>query len=506
MTTTRNLTREQDASAGSPHRRPLALVRRLCRALDTEDISYCHWKSTEALDRSACGDNDLDLLVARRDTQRFIELLHRLGFKQALLPPRRELPAVAHYYGLDGESGRLVHVHAQYQLIVGDDTTKNCRLPIEEPYLDSAVRGPLFRIPSAEFELTVLVIRMMLKHATWDAIACGRGRLSPSERRELADLAGRAEPGELTRIINAHLPFVGERLWRQCRRALDPGHSAPARVVAARRLTRALSGHLRRPARLDTVLRVWRRIVWGTRRHVLRRRTRKRLAGGGVVIAIVGGDGAGKSSIVGALSAWLAPTFAVRRIHLGKPPKSATTLALKGAIAVARRFGMFDNTRRPPWIQESEGGNRFPGHAWLIWHVLTARDRVRAYRRARRFASGGGIVISDRYPLARLRFMDGRRTAGVDTSPGASRLARALTAYERRCYEHIREPDVLIVLRLEPETAVARRSDEDPDFVRPRSREVWQADWTSSRAHVIDASLPLPDVLAAVKAIVWSQL
>ncbi len=48
---------------------PLALnlIFDLCQALAEEGISYCHWKSNNALDRSASGDNDLDLLVSRTD-------------------------------------------------------------------------------------------------------------------------------------------------------------------------------------------------------------------------------------------------------------------------------------------------------------------------------------------------------------------------------------------------------------------------------------------------------
>ena len=36
----------------------LALVVRLCQTLNAESIEYCHWKSNEALSRSASGDND----------------------------------------------------------------------------------------------------------------------------------------------------------------------------------------------------------------------------------------------------------------------------------------------------------------------------------------------------------------------------------------------------------------------------------------------------------------
>ena len=83
----------------------LDLVATLCSSLADASVVYCHWKSNEALLRSLTGDNDLDLLVARPDQQRFLEVLARLGFKRAVLPPAREVPAVSHFYGLDRPTG-----------------------------------------------------------------------------------------------------------------------------------------------------------------------------------------------------------------------------------------------------------------------------------------------------------------------------------------------------------------------------------------------------------------
>src|SRR5687768_7206092 len=64
----------------------LALVSRLCGELARSDIMYCHWKSNDALHLSAIGDNDLDLLVARKDSTRFLQVLHGLGFQEARPP------------------------------------------------------------------------------------------------------------------------------------------------------------------------------------------------------------------------------------------------------------------------------------------------------------------------------------------------------------------------------------------------------------------------------------
>ena len=163
----------------------LPAVSSLCDLLKAEKINYCHWKSNAAIDRSASGDNDLDLLVSRADAQRFIELLNKLGFKEAQVLPEEQLPGVRDFYSFDEVTTRLIHVHAHFQLVLGHDLSKNYHLPIERSYLDSAVQEELFRLPAPEFELAVFVIRMILKHSTLDAILMRHGSLSASERREL---------------------------------------------------------------------------------------------------------------------------------------------------------------------------------------------------------------------------------------------------------------------------------------------------------------------------------
>jgi hypothetical protein len=110
------------------------------------------------------------------------------GFKQAKAPPDKQMPGVLDYYGYDEEADKWVHVHAHYQLIMGDDMTKNFRFAIEEPYLESVVWDGIFKVPAVEFEFVVFVIRMVLKHSTWDAILSRQGQLKTSEQKELVYL------------------------------------------------------------------------------------------------------------------------------------------------------------------------------------------------------------------------------------------------------------------------------------------------------------------------------
>lgn len=496
-----------EAPVENPGAPALDLVRRLCGELASEGIHYCHWKSNESLDRSAAGDNDLDLLISRTHAQAFSEILRRSGFKSALLPQGKELPGVFHAYALDEGSGKLVHVHAHYQLVLGDDMTKNYRVPIEEAYLASAVQGPVFRVPSPEFELGVFLIRMVLKHLSWDAILSLQGRLSASERRELADLTGQVDFEHVRALMREHLPFVEPALWQRCLQAVQPGSSPWLRVTTAHRLQRDLSSHARRPLARDTALKLGRRGLAFVRRHVLRSRVQKGLDSGGALIAIVGGDGAGKSTVVECLHRFLGRDFETHRVHLGKPPRSLLSRVSQSAWDLGRkaRPGVVSGKTVLMAVAARRESLGLRAIARLAWEVMTARDRCREYVRARRLASNGALVVCDRYPLAQIRQMDGPAASGLVEHP--QRLVRALARLEKRYYDRMLGPEILIVLRVHPDVAVRRKAGVDrEEFVRPRSEEIWRTDWRGTPAIVVDAGRPADAVLAQVKSTVWSRL
>jgi thymidylate kinase len=88
----------------------------------------------------------------------------------------------------------------------------------------------------------------------------------------------------------------------------------------------------------------------------------------------------------------------------------------------------------------------------------------------------------------------------------ASGLTRLLVKLEESYYDRIALPELLIVFRVDPEIAVQRKTDEDATSVRERSTEIWELNWEHTDAHIIDASKSKRDVLAELKALVWSEL
>lgn len=484
----------------------LPLVYRLCNALDTEEVVYCHWKSNEAIDRSLSGENDLDLLVRRGDIARFTEILCRLGFVETRGPAVTEIPGIANYYGYDATADKIVHVHAHYQLVVGHDLTKNYHLPIERPYLESAVRDGLFRIPAADFELVVFVIRMMLKHAAPDTFFAGYGALSAREQRELDYLQDRADRLKVYDILKQHLPCVDASLFDKCLRSLRGDCRAWTRIGAGRQLQRRLSAHARRPYLTDVCLKPWRRLGKAIRRRVFGRLPAVRLARGGAVIAVVGGDGAGKSTAIKELHSWLSKEFQAVSVHLGKPAWSWTTVAVRGVLKLGRLLGLWGFRKTPVRYTVNGDDTVFPGYPALLRAVCTAHDRYRAYAKARRTAANGGLVICDRYPLAQIKLMDDLDPDLVFNNEPKTRLVAFLVRLGQHYHRRIMPPEILIVLRVDPSLAVLRKTDEEADSVRARCQEVWEADWRHIPAQVIDASRPKAEVLSELKSHIWSRL
>jgi thymidylate kinase len=491
----------------------LELIATLCRSLDAEGVRYCHWKSNESIARSASGENDLDLLVSRSDAERFEGILRRLGFKDVRQPRWKQLPGIYHSYGVDAETGALVHIHAHYQLVIGDDMTKNIHLPVEDAYLASSTPDRTFMIPAPAFELAVFLIRMTVKHCTWDAFVTFQGALSRSEQRELNDLLGRVDLSDVWEIAETYFPFISRDLWERCLRAVKPGSSRWFQIRTASRLQGTLSGWSRRPPALDTWVRMWRRARTVVRRKILRRGpVTNTLASGGALIAFVGGDGAGKTTAIDAIARWLSSeNIETRTMHMGKPRWSPLSAAVKvplKLVAATKRSSMSSaKALRSSFGTASEGRMTLRNRARLAWEVLTARDRYRTYRRARRLASNGALVLCDRFPLPEVSVMDGAVTARMK-DPGAwGRWARSLAALERRYYDRIASPDILLVLRLDPDIAVERKRGVEPESsVRPRSEEIWQIDWHGTPAVVIDTASMKEQVLSEIRSAIWSRL
>ena len=479
----------------------LGLTRQLCESLARRGVSYVHWKSNINIDQALWGVDDLDLLVDRRDACSFREVLGQLRFREAADARTKQIPGIQHYYGLDEATGIFVHVHAHFQLVVGHDATKNYHLPLERAFLDSATNHDLIALPSVEVELLVYALRMVLKFSWYPNPLSGYDRTG--RHRELEFLEHRADRAQLDRILQEHLPCVDLALFDACLRCARPGTSNGFRFRTRGRLHRALRAYARRHRFVDGWLKTSRQVTALTRRTLHLPKPKRSLTDGGVILAIVGGDGAGKTTVIRHLQDRYRKVTATRTMHLGKPKRSWMSRIVRHLDAIHSRW-----TRlvAPQTAGRNSARTGRVGLVRSLRYALKARDRYFAYARARRFATAGGIVICDRWPVPGFQLMEAPQLFTATPSANGGKCHQALQRRESHYHQIFPDPDRLVVLRLDPEVAVARRPYENGALLRIRSQEVWDFNWDSLDAHVVDASRPLPEVVREVLAITWKAV
>jgi thymidylate kinase len=496
----------------------LAAVTGLLGALCDAHVSFCSWKSNEHLAEALRGETDLDLLVARDDAGRFHEVVAQCGLKMLTPPADGRHPATEHFLGFDETSGELFHVHVQYRLVLGEKYAKNYVLPLEWLFLDSPLRRDGVPVPSPEVELVVLVTRCLLKYRLRDVVKDTLQIRSPGVpedmRREARWLIAQSSAVGVELVLARAEDVLPSDVVREFLEALD-GRRAGIKMFRLRaQLRRALRPYRRR-GRATAAL-AYARGAWLRRRRFPGPHTDLRLTptAGGTAVALVGTDGAGKSTLVRALDDWLGWKLQTRAYYLGSKEPSRRSRALYLLFRALRR------THR----SRSEGSARSdrPDLAVLATardtvlacHCLSiGRDRMRRYRHAQRDVGVGRIVIFDRFPLERLsagaahRLFDGSHIRIVLAAP-LGRVPEMLASIEARLYRGFRLPDHLVMLQVDPEVAIDRKPDHLPEVLHAKCAAFAElADIARSDADAdvlpIDANQAAGVVLGDVKRAVW---
>jgi len=490
----------------------LKIVSALLEQLNAGSIRYCHWKSNWILEETLEGETDIDLLVQREEASSLRAILQGLGFRPAVEMDAAPFPSVEHYHALDEASGSLAHVHVYTRVISGGSLAKNYHLPVEDMLLGDVERIGMVNVPSRGAELIVFVVRMCLKHATLPELALVT-RDWAKVRGEVAWLATEEARAEAASLLPVWLPGLDQPLFDAALDALREPAPLTRRIVLGRRV-RARLQPFARHGRFGAWVDEERRFVSKAVSRGRGSQTRLTPSSGGAVIAFVGGEATGKSTMLEEVEHWLGAHFTVRRVHAGKPPSTALT-ALPNLLLPALRslLPAQRSTRVSAELTSAreQGGTDAPFPLLFgLRSVLLAHDRRRLLARAFASSANGAIVLSDRYPSAEIGSLDGAQLGGSAAGVNGDRVRTWLVGVEDRLYRQIPPPDLVIYLTAPLDVTLERnrtRGKSEPEtYVRSRHARSSNLQFDRVRVEMVDTNRPKEESVREIKRVIWEAL
>lgn len=491
-----------------------SVVAEMLKRFDEFHIEYCHWKSNEHAVAAVAGDTDLDLLFNAGQRELVERTLLSIGFKLLRAAEHAAYDGIIDYVALDAAALKMIHVHAHYDLRLGEKFVKSYRLPWERLILDTRVLQADSRMFATrpDLETVLLLVRYSLKLRWRDHVRMGMGRWRPEDdfTRELKWLLDRVR----TEDVVAH---ANRLLGPQAAAAAESVLSEPELTAgSARKLRRAVKGaiacHRSMSAARAFAMALRRELLlyWlAFRRRILGQPVpmRRTNPAGGLVVVVAGIDGSGKSTITERLAHALTRKLDVMSIYFGTGEGAAP---LFRAINCLRRQARSSRSmdKQVPGEARSGPPSGLKRLAYAGWAVLSARAKRRALRRLLVARETGQIVMCDRYPQTQIpKIGDGPMLGEWLTA--SSWPLRWAAAYEARVFQEIsaHPPDLLFKLNIRPVTAFSRKTNQPDLIVLEQKAQVIEAmNFGESTTVVqVDAEQPLPTVLSAVGAKIWSH-
>ena len=228
-------------------------------------------------------------------------------------------------------------------------------------------------------------------------------------------------------------------------------------------------------------------------------------SGHGRVIAILGVDGSGKSSLLPTLADWLRTYGKVSILYFGSGDGPMSTLRRLIAWGGKVRHG-FRSARTEPPTNEMEH-NSHNSHSsppnprqlrlrHLLDNILIAWERRRSTRRMLRARARGEFVLADRFPQSQCPGgMDGPKLC--EWTQHRLWLVRKIAKWEHDVYAYIEDssPDLVAILVVSPKTAASRSCVHSVDQLEQRIRQLAELEFPKSQVVHIDAEQPLEKVL-----------
>lgn len=438
----------------------LEIINQLLSDLKIHKITYCHWKSNEHLDAALKGDTDLDMLFDINQKSSVIEILKNNGFHLFNAVWYHRYNGIDDFIGFDKDAGKIIHVHTHFNLNIGETGIKSYHLPWEKMILQTRIfdqEKQIFR-SSENIELLLLIVRTAFKHNSIDRKS--NHSVSRHFNIEAKWLYERIDPVEFKKLstnilgndmaaIIEQIRITGrydEALFINLKHKLNP-YFAEHRILTKQRITYLKTVHF--------IVRIQNKIRKFFQSNVKKRK--RTLPQHGVVLCIMGADGAGKSTQTKAITQELAKKIDVLFMYMGSGDgaRSLQRRIIEAIVKIASKQHKARANQQNKMLDESNPIQKRRSSIFLqIKQIMLSikaaslafekKNRLKIIDKKRKL---GYIIVCDRYPQVSIPgYNDGPRLYSyIDTT---NFLIRSLAKFEFKCYQLANKihPDLVIKL------------------------------------------------------------
>ena len=468
-------------------------------------IKYCHWKSNEHLAAGLNGETDLDILLDKSFNNQVCHIFKSLDFLPCKSQYGSRYPNVEDWIGFDKETGKLIHIHLHYTMITGHKGMKEYYLPWSTDVLNTRIideQSGIY-ISDPNWEIITLYTRICLK-ATFSQKEKARNESYQTDEdivREIEFLKKHVEWNK----VRSNLYLYYKESSSVILEIMKESEINPSKFLELVNVIEVEMKPYNRYGSLTTaLLKHYYRLVitamaWLKRKKnhtcILRKTPKSQK---GIVIAFLGQDGAGKSTITEEIEKWLKWKLEVRRFYLGSGDHFMSwEKKLQGKLADSR-FPLL---------------KLFQSFLAVTIYCKISRRVLRDVKRANYYSSKGGIALFDRFPQVlypnindgpkiRYRFVQKSTSFILKTTLKIFANIEERNLKDAVCYS----PKVVIKLILPPEESIRRKPQENIELIRKKHEIIKSLQFDNSHVYEIDATDFFDKELIRIKNIIWGEI